>query len=102
MSLIPTQNGIPRYPDKDNYFYVYYRLEGDQWIIVAVHPTTEGRPDIEGLSVVVTATDELGAYQKVSKWLEKSNGELANKARSSSTTAGSGGGILMAAWSAST
>lgn len=92
----------PRYPDKDNYFYVYYRLEEDRWVIVAVHPSTESRLNIEGRIVVVTATDELGAYQKVSKWLEKSNAELANRARSSSTSADSGGATLTDGWSAST
>lgn len=91
-----------RYPDGGIYFHVYYRLEEGQWIITAVRRAGESYESNPDRRVTVSAVDELGAFQKVSKWLERSNAEMANMARSSSTSVGSGVVIQTGGWSAST
>ena len=78
------------YANEGPFFYVYYRMEEGQWAIVAVHPAGEKRPVISAPHTVTPAVDELGAFQKVNTWLQKSNAALAKQGESSSTTVGSG------------
>lgn len=66
----------PTYPSGDNWYYVYYKMEEGQWTIVAVHRTGETRPTISAPYTVTQAVDELGAFQKVNRWLQKSNAAL--------------------------
>jgi hypothetical protein len=64
------------YPSYAEFFYVYYKMEKGRWVIVAVHPEREQRPYPYTARSIVEAVDELGAFQKVSKWLQKSNAAL--------------------------
>ena len=66
----------PTYPSGDNWYYVYYKMEEGQWIIVAVHPEGQTRPAPYTTRTVVEAVDELGAFQKVNTWLQKANAVL--------------------------
>ena len=83
-----------RYASEGPFFYVYYKMEKGQWVIVAVHPAGEKRPTISAPHTVTPAVDELGAFQKVNTWLQKSNVALAKQDVSSSTTGGSTGATL--------
>lgn len=70
-----------RYPsESESYFYVYYTKREGQWAIEAVHPEGEKRPAVYTSRSVIAAVDELGAFQKVNTWLQKSNAELAKQA----------------------
>jgi len=84
------------YPSYAKFFYVYYKMEKGQWVIVAVHPHREWetRPAPYTPRTVIEAVDELGAFQKVSKWLQKSNAALAEQDVSLYTTGGSTGATL--------
>jgi hypothetical protein len=65
------------YPSEGGpFFYVYYKMEEGQWVIVAVHPEGERRPHPYTPRTVVEAVDELGAFQKVNTWLQKANAVL--------------------------
>ena len=76
------------------FFYVYYKMEKGRWVIVAVHPEGERRPHPFTPRTIIEAVDELGAFQKVSKWLQKSNAALAEQDVSLYTTDGSTGVTL--------
>ena len=83
------------YPDGAGpFFYVYYTKQEGRWTIVAVHPEGEKRPHPFTPRTIVEAVDELGAFQKVNTWLQKSNAALAEQDVSSSTTVGSTGDTL--------
>ena len=70
-----------RYPSESGpFFYVYYTKQEGRWTIVAVHPEGEERPAVYTSRSVIAAVDELGAFQKVNTWLQKSNAELAKQA----------------------
>jgi hypothetical protein len=66
----------PTYPSGDNWYYVYYKKEKDRWVIVAVLPEGDRRPHPFTPRTVTKAVDELGAFQKVNTWLQKSNAAL--------------------------
>jgi hypothetical protein len=69
------------YPSESGpFFYVYYTKQEGRWTIVAVHPEGEKRPAVYTSRSVIAAVDELGAFQKVNTWLQKSNAELAKQA----------------------
>lgn len=70
-----------RYPsESEPFFYVYFTKREGQWVIEAVHPEGEKRPAVYTSRSVIAAVDELGAFQKVNTWLQKSNAELAKQA----------------------
>jgi hypothetical protein len=84
-----------RYPNEgEPFFYVYYTKQEGRWTIVAVHPEGEKRPTPFTTRTITQAVDELGAFQKVNKWLQKSNAALAEQEVSLYTTAGSIGATL--------
>lgn len=84
-----------RYPNEGGpFFYVYYTKQEGRWTIVAVHPEGEQRPTPFTARTVTSAVDELGAFQKVNTWLQKSNAALAEQDVSLSTTVGSTGATL--------
>jgi hypothetical protein len=76
------------------FFYVYYKMEKGQWVVVAVHPEGERRPHPFTPRTIIEAVDELGAFQKVNTWLQKSNAALAEQDVSLYTTGGSTGATL--------
>lgn len=83
-----------RYPTHSGeYFYVYYTKEKGRWVIVAVHPEEEQRVGPFTLRTLTKAVDELGAFQRVNIWLQKSNA-LAEQGVSLSTTGDSTGATL--------
>lgn len=63
----------PTYPSGDDRYFVYYTMEENRWVIVAVHRLGEARLTIPTPRVVVKAVDELGAFQEVNTWLQKLN-----------------------------
>ena len=81
-------------PDGEYFFYVYYTKQEGRWVIVAVHPEGQTGPAPYTARTVIAAVDELGAFQKVSKWLQKSNAALAEQDVSLYTTGGSTGATL--------
>jgi hypothetical protein len=84
-----------RYPSENEpYFYVYFTKQEGRWTIVAVHPEGEKRPPVYTSRSIIPAVDELGAFQKVNTWLQKSNAALAEQDVSLSTTVGSTGATL--------
>ena len=84
-----------RYPNGgEPFFYVYYTKQEGRWTIVAVHPEGEKRPPVYTSRSIIPAVDELGAFQKVNTWLQKSNAALAEQEVSLSTTVGSTGATL--------
>jgi len=83
------------YPSESGpFFYVYYTKQEGRWVIVAVHPEREQRPYPYTARSIIAAVDELGAFQKVNTWLQKSNAALAEQDVSLSTTGGSTGATL--------
>ena len=83
------------YPSESGpFFYVYYKMEKGRWTIVAVHPEGDKRPYPYTARTITAAVDELGAFQKVNRWLQKSNAALAEQEVSLSTTGGSTGATL--------
>ena len=83
------------YPDGAGpFFYVYYTKQEGRWTIVAVHPEGDKRPYPYTARTITQAVDELGAFQKVNTWLQKSNAALVEQDVSSSTTVGSTGATL--------
>jgi hypothetical protein len=64
---------------KNKWYYVYYKMENGQWVIEAVHPEGEKRPPVYTSRSIIPAVDELGAFQKVNTWLQKSNAALAEQ-----------------------
>ena len=84
-----------QYPNgNESYFYVYFTKQEGRWTIVAVHPEGEQRPAVYTSRSIIAAVDELGAFQKVNTWLQKSNAALAEQDVSLSTTVGSTGATL--------
>jgi hypothetical protein len=77
-------------PDGKYLFYVYYTKQEGRWTIVAVHPEGQKGPAPYTARSIIAAVDELGAFQEVNKWLQKSNAVDV----SLSTTVGSTGGTL--------
>jgi len=87
------------YPSESGpFFYVYYTKQEGRWVIVAVHPEKEQRPYprtvVYTARSIIAAVDELGAFQKVNTWLQKSNAALAEQDVSLSTNDGSTGATL--------
>lgn len=88
--------------DGEHWWFVYYTKQEGRWVIVAVRRYGLGEEGPYTGHTIVEAVDELGAFQKVNKCLQKTNAALAEMDVSLSTTVSSGAFSPMGSGSAST